>query len=207
MAEDTGEVERPPLLLDGCPESVRELAASCVDYVRQAVGFDLDLQADTLSVLDHYVAGARTEVIERPELLPLLARAVGAYFGEMVRREHGGFWHVPGVDSHEWAVCLSDAFLCFNPVGVAHEALTLGTGDGGPAGTLRFAPDERAAIEARLAAMPPVDEEEYYALCTRWDVIELAHETLRALMQQGGVEETVYELEDYEAVLAPAGSA
>ena len=207
MSEDEPDGQRPKLIIDGCPHEVRDLAASCTDYVRQALDFELDLHPDTLSVVDHYLTQARLSTIERPELLPLLARSVGAYFGELVRREHGGFWHLPGPDSHEWRVCFSDVFLAFNPVGVAHEALTSGAADGGPSGALQFAPDERDVMRARLDAIPPVPEDEYYSLCTRWDVLEIAHEALRGLMRQGGVEETTYELEDYDAVLRPAGSA
>jgi hypothetical protein len=44
-------------------------------------------------------------------------------------------------------------------------------------------------------------------LCTRWEVLEIAHETLRNVMRAGDVEETIYELEDYEAVLHPKGQA
>ncbi len=207
MSEDEPDGQRPKLIIDGCPDEVRDLAASCTDYVRQALDFELDLHPDTLSVVDHYLTQARMSTIERPELLPLLARSVGAYFGELVRREHGGFWHLPGPDIHEWRVCFSDVFLAFNPLGVAHEALTSGVADGGPSGALQFAPDERDVMQARLHAIPPVPEDEYYSLCTRWDVLEIAHEALRGLMRQAGVEETTYELEDYDAVLRPAGSA
>lgn len=207
MTEDDSETQRPELLADGCPPAVRELAASAVDYVRQAVGFELDMHPDTLSVLDHYLTQARLSSIERPELLPLLSRAVGAYFGELVRRVYGGYWHAPPGDSHEWRVCLSHVFLAFNPVGAAHEALTMGQGAAGPSATIHFAPGEKDIMQERLAAIPPVPEDEYFSLCTRWEVIEIAHETLRNVMRAAGVEETLYELEDYDAVLHPEGQA
>jgi hypothetical protein len=207
MTHEDSDTKRPELILEGCPEELRILAAGCVDFVRQALGFELDMHPDTLSVVDHYLTAARLSVIERPELSPLITQAVGAYFGELVRREYGGYWHVSGPDSHDWRVCLSNVFLVFNPAGVAYEALTAGRTDGGPSAALQFAPGESDAMRARLAAVPPVAEEEFFSLCTRWEVLEIAHETLRNLMQAGGVEETVYELDDYEAVLRPAGQA
>ena len=51
-----------------------------------AVGVRLDFEPETLPVLDHYVATRRAELTDKPETMGLVARAVGAYFGEVVRR-------------------------------------------------------------------------------------------------------------------------
>ena len=52
--------------------------------------------------------------------------------------------------------------------------------------------------EARLAAMPPIPEEEYFLLSTRLEVIETVHEMLRDQMRGEGREAITFEPEDYE---------
>jgi hypothetical protein len=127
---------------------VRELAESCVRYVKAALGFELDYERDTLPVLDGYLVGAREAVRARPETLPLVAAAVGAYLGEVVRRCHPCWWRADRPDPIEWQIEFRDVYLSFRPVELAQASLLLRAArpsaepalgerpddDGGPAG-------------------------------------------------------------------------
>jgi hypothetical protein len=179
------------------PEPIVEHASACVDYVRQALGVELDFAPETLPVLDHYASTVRQSLATRPELEPLIARALGAYFGEVVRGRWPGFWLVPSQNVHDWAVCLTHVFLSFNPIGVAYDTLFGATDHGGPRSMLRVAPEDQEFLEQRLAAIPPVPEEEYFLFSTRLEVIEVAIETLHARMLESGYEGTLFQEEDY----------
>jgi hypothetical protein len=104
---------------------VVDLAEACVRYVKAALGFELDYERDTLPVLDGYLAGARQAVRERPETLPLVAAAVGAYLGEVVRRYHSCWWRTDGADPLEWQLEFRDVYLSLRPVELAQAALLL----------------------------------------------------------------------------------
>src|SRR5690606_19139879 len=108
------------------PESVLERIASCVRFVHAATGIELDFSHETLPVLDHYAAGARAGAAERPETIPLLTEAMGAYFGQVLTNELGALWRASSPDTHNWLVFGQNAFIAINPVGVAYDAL-LGT--------------------------------------------------------------------------------
>ena len=159
------------------PEPVAELVTACLDYVRRALGFELDFTSDTLPVLDHYTATVRDQIETRPELAPLVARATGAYFGEVVRAFIPGFWRVPSANIHDWELCSRVCFLRWNPIGVAY--------------------DDREFLERRLAALPPVPAEQYHLYTTRFEVIEVAHEALRARLDEQGYEGLEFSEEDY----------
>jgi hypothetical protein len=179
------------------PDAIAELAEVCRDYVGRATGFELDSSPDTLPVLDHYVGAAREAIAERPDLVPLLARAIGAYFGEILRRVVPAFWLCPSADAHEWRLCCRTAFLSINPVGVAYDALFGGTEHDGPSSELAVSRDEREVVEQRLEQLPPVAEEEYYLFTTRFEVVEAVFEALRLQMEQAGLADVTFDTEDY----------
>ncbi len=191
-------VERLAQMLEPPPEEVANLAASCIDYVRQAVGVELDVTPETLPILDHYLAAARTDAAERPELLALLARTVGAYFGEVVRGAFPAFWWLPSADPYEWRLCFREAYLSLRPMGVAYDALVGSTHHEGPSSELGLLHDERECVAMRLAQLPPVPEDEWVMLSTRLEAIEIAQDAVRRLMQERGVEDTQYAVEDYD---------
>lgn len=189
--------------LEPPPDEIAELVGMCVEAVARATSVGLDFTPDTLPILDHYVALAGGSARERPELLPLLSRSVGAYFGELLRRELSGFWRIPSANVHDWAVCARHVFLWINPLGVAFDALMGDAEHEGPRSQLQLAPEYRAAVEARLALLPEVPPEEFYLLATRFEVLQLAAETLAVEMSNAGYDDVEYELEDYEAELRP----
>ncbi|HEY4156833.1 MAG TPA: hypothetical protein VGM29_02005 [Polyangiaceae bacterium] len=180
------------------PEPIPDFVTACLEYVRRAVGVDLDFTPDTLPILDHYTALARENVREKPAMTPMLTQAVGAYFGEVVRGRFPGFWRVPSGNVHDWAICSRVVFLWFNPIGMAFDALFAGTEHEGPRSMLRVAPEDHDFLHARLAAIPPLPEDQYFLLSTRFEVIEIAVEALRARMDEGGYGDTGYSEDDYE---------
>ncbi len=179
------------------PEVVAEATTACLDYVRRATGISLDFSPDTLGVLDHYVQSARKDIAQKPELAPLIARAVGAYFGEVVRARVPSFWRVPGQNVHDWQLCVRNVFFWFNPVGVAYDALYGTNEHEGARSILRPAAEDLEFLEQRLAAVPPLPEDEYYLLSTRFEVIEICVEALRARLEQRGYGETEFGEEEY----------
>ena len=180
------------------PEPIPDYVTACLEYVRRALKVDLDFTPDTLPLLDHYALLSRETIKDRPELAPLITRAAGAYFGELVRGRLGGFWRVPTINVHDWSVCSSSVFLWFNPIGTAFDALYGGTDHSGPRSMLRVAPEEHEFLAQRLAALPPVPEDEFFSFSTRFEVLEVATETLHARLVANGYEGTEFSLEDYE---------
>jgi hypothetical protein len=188
-------------------EEIRELSASCEQHVRDAVGLALDGSIETLPILDHYVRLSREAARERPELLPLLARTVGAYFGQVVADHFGGFWLLPSADVYTWHVCLRSVYLAFNPIGMAHSALTWSLdpayASGGPPAEVRLAREDREWIEQRLAALPPVREGDFFALSTRVEGLEIAVAALGEQLAAAGTADVVFDDDDYADLGAP----
>jgi hypothetical protein len=181
------------------PEPVADLVVACLDYVRRATRFELDFSPDTLPVLDHYLATVRETLTDRPALGPLVAHAAGAYFGEVVRGRIPGFWRVPTANVHDWQLCSQVAFLWLNPIGVGFDALHASNEHDGPRSHLRCAPEDREFLERRLATLPPLPEDQYNLLTTRFEVIEVATEALRARLDEQGYDGVEMSEADYES--------
>ncbi len=188
------------------PEPIPDYVTACLEYVRRALQVELDFTPETLPLLDHYATLSRETVRERPELAPLIARAAGSYFAEVVRARLTGFWRVPTPNVHDWSICSTAVFLWFNPIGIAYDALFSGTEHDGPRSMLRVAPEEHDFLEQRLASLPPLPEDEYFSFSTRFEVIEVATEALHARLVATGYEETEFGAEDYEAGSRPLDS-
>ena len=184
------------------PDPVPEYATACLEYVRRALGFELDFTAETLPVLDHYVSTVQQTVRERPEIAPLVARATGAYFGEVVRTVIPGFWRIPSPNVHDWQLCSRVAFLWVNPIGIAYDALHGTSEHDGPRSIVRCAPEDRPYLERRLETLPPVPEDQYFLFTTRLEVLEVANEALHARLEEQGYSETELGDEDYATGLS-----
>jgi len=198
---DEGELaSEAPLVNEPAPERIVELYGICIEYVERALGMTLDFTDETLPILEHYLEAARDDVNGRPELAQIIYGAMGAYFGELVRRRVNGFWVIPNPDFHNWRVCARSVFLSLNPIGVVREAIAQSDEQGGPSAEIRLAPEDRALVAERLALAPPVPEGQYYLLSTRLEAIDIVVETLRLAMQQGGHSGVEFEAEDYEAL-------
>ena len=178
------------------PPQVAELIAACMRFVASKYKVALDGTPETLSLVDQYIREARTAYEARPESIDLVAPAVGSYLGEVIRQELGAEWFADG--SHEsWRLYFKHVFLSFNPVGIAREAIIMKEEEGWNA-HLTLDPAEREAIDERLAVMPDVDEDEYYLPTTRYDVITVVVETLRARAEQAGTGDVTFSREDYD---------
>jgi hypothetical protein len=189
------------------PERISELTASCVRFVHASVGAELDLTHETLPILDHYIRLSRVELATRPEAADLIAQAAGTYFGQVLAIEYGGLWRVNTPDVHTWRLYFQPFFLALNPIGVAYEMLFQSDHHSGPSSAPLFARDEAPLVEARLAALPEVDEDEYFTFSMRYDVLQLAIETLRAAQADADLEDVTYEWGDYEDELDRLGTS
>ncbi|MDI3286550.1 hypothetical protein [Polyangium sp. 15x6] len=125
-ATTPGASERSSTPIKPPPRAVQDLAESCVRFVERALGFKLDFQPETLPVLDHYVEKAREDTRDRKEARPLLAQAIGAYLGEVARRQFDGFWRLEDEhDPRSWRVELEPVYLILRPIELATRALDL----------------------------------------------------------------------------------
>lgn len=170
----------------GGPTAIVDLCAACVKFVERAVGVRLDYTPETLPVLDHYLAEARAAAVARPETGPLLAQAAGAYLGEVVRRRHAAWWRTEGDDPTFWRVELESVYLAFCPVLLIQDALSLPDAEGEGESRLELTEEDREAVAARLAELPQVEVEEYFAPSTRLEVIDIAVEAIRARKMAAG---------------------
>lgn len=179
------------------PNTITELAVSCVQFVKAALGLELDFSHETLPILDHYARGAHAEITTRPEATPLVAQAMGAYFGQVLAAELSGLWRVVDADPNGWLLCLQPVFLAINPIGVGYDVLHQSSDHLGPSSELRLARTDREMVEARLAALPETNEEDYFSFSTRFDAIQIATEALRGQMSEDGLEDVAFDTQDY----------
>jgi hypothetical protein len=194
----------------GPPEAVLELAEACRRFVKSALGVELDYEPETLSLLDHYVEQARTAAVLRPETLNVIARSVGAYFGEVVRRRHTSWWHLEGEDPTYWQVQFEPVYLALSPIALIYDSLLradrepVGDDEGAPLSQLELEEEDRAAVGARLADLPPVSDVEFYALSTRLEVIDIAVDAMRARRLAAGEPDAHLTPDDYEGMPIPS---
>ena len=177
------------------PPAVLELAASCVRFVGTRYKVAIDYSTDTLPILDQYVRDARAEVHARPETLLLVAAAVGAYLGEVMRQQFGAFWFAEG--EHEaWRLYFVHVYLACNPLGMALEAITLTDAEGWHS-HFEVDPADADAVAARLAALPDVEHEAFALPTTRVEALTVVHETLRGLMEAQNTGDVEFGPDDY----------
>lgn len=174
----------------GAPEEIRELAGRCVAHVRHRLGFELDYSVDTLSVLDHFVAAVLAEEggeeggapppghPRRAGPMHLLAPTVGAYFGEVVRRAFPCRWRFTSEAPDRWALEFGEVLLRINPAGVAAEAF-FGEAVDGWSGALATAKELEGVVRERLAAAPPLPEDEFFTFTARHEALQIVEDYLK----------------------------
>jgi hypothetical protein len=158
------------------PDQVSDYVRAAVEFVRRAVGLVLDGSDESLAVLDHYVAQVPRD---RPAILELVAPAVGAYFGEVVRRRWGGEWRLVG-EPAAWRLSLEGGAVTFAPVGMAAAAVRRAEVDGYDA-EVALDPSCREEIEAALERAAPVTEEYFYSLTGRFETLQYVLDLLAGL--------------------------
>ena len=193
------------------PQVIEELSGSCIRYVERKLGVRLDYSAETLPLLDHYLADAERALVAQNEEDPNAARATlillvhtaGAYFGEVVRRRYPSWWRCEGSDPMAFRVELETAYLAFSPMLFIYEGLSRQLTLHGDQAVFEAAQiemdeeDQKAAAE-RLAELT-VSDEEYYAPSTRLEAIDVCVDTIRTRrLAEGDAVEMALTPEDYE---------
>jgi hypothetical protein len=154
------------------PPPVQPFYDAARNYVKRAVGVELDDSEESLAYVDHYIAStARAEAL-KPEVLALVAPALGAYLGQVAIARFGGKWVIEGANPADWRVELAPAPLTFHPVGMAAEALRGEEVEGYDA-AFTTREDLMGPLDEALESTPPVDEAYYYSLTGRLET--LAH--------------------------------
>ncbi len=185
----SGSDDAPP------PSAVTELAASCVRFVATRYGVALDFQPETLPLVDQYVRDGRPDAAEHPETIPLLAASVGAYLGEVMRRQFGAFWFAEG-DHAGWRLYFTHVYLACNPLGMALEALSPEAAEGWHA-HYEIDPGDADVVSARLAVFPDVDADVFSLPTTRFEALTVVYEALRAHMEAQHAGDVRFGPEDY----------
>jgi len=163
------------------PSQVESYVFSAIEYIRRAVGLKLDLQTESLAVVDHYLKGVcGTD----PAIIDLVGSAIGCYFGEMIRRRFDGRWHIEGDTPLGWTVELAHG-VSVNPVGMAAEAIGEGEVEGYD-GSISVPRHRLKLLRSILDGMGPVAVDVYYSLTNRLDVLEQVMDRLAALKEQKG---------------------
>jgi len=171
------------------PEAIRTLADRCVVHVAHRFDLEVDFSPETLGVVDHFI---ETVVVEegdgrtpppgdprRAHLVHLLAPTISAYFGEVLRRCMPCRWRLGGDDPQDWLLEFEQYVLRFNPAGAAADALVQEVVEAW-GGALATAPEQMASLHERLAAAPPLPEDQFFALTSRYEVIQIVDDWLRA---------------------------
>jgi hypothetical protein len=161
------------------PEAVQTFVTAAGQYVQRALGVSLDGSEESLAFVDHYIEHtARAEAL-KPEVLALVAPALGAYLGQVAIGRLGGQWKVEtmGADPADWQVELEAAPLTFYPVGMAAEALRGAEVDGYDA-SFATRDDLMGPLLEALESAPPVDEGYYYSLTGRLETLVHAADIL-----------------------------
>lgn len=160
------------------PSPIDEWAQACVRFVHDAVALTLDFTPETLPILDHYVRTKANRPTE--QIRDLLTPALGAYFGEVVRRSMEGVrWHAGGEDQAAYRIEFDAVFLHFNPLGIAREILAQEESDL-PA-NFQLLDEARIPVEDALAQDGEVRSEDYYSFTIRYETLELVVSVLGAL--------------------------
>jgi hypothetical protein len=154
------------------PPAVQPFYEAAKKYVQRVLGVDLDDSEESLAYVDHYIEKSGKAEALKPEVLALVAPALGAYLGQVAIKRFGGHWVTEGQDPAEWRVELEPAPLTFYPVGMAAEALREDEVEGYDA-SFSTRDDLMGPLLEALESAPPVDERYYYSLTGRLET--LAH--------------------------------
>lgn len=187
---------------------VAALRQAAVDYVARATGLALDGSEESLAIVDHYLSRVRPGGAQavKPDVLRLIAGAIGVYLGELFTTRFGGSWRLvtPSDDAAQsdfgslagWRVELEAAPLLVDPIGMAAESLTFDhqgekaedvdlDSDDTPGFTLLdsarhlFTP-----LAEALGRLSPVTSEYYYSLTGRFETLSYIVDLVTDLRHQ-----------------------
>jgi hypothetical protein len=161
------------------PEELEPFLRSARDYVRRAVGMELDGSETSLAFLDHYLEKVWQDDPMKRDVLDLAAASLGAYFGEVLRKKFGGRWTL-GADPAAWVLELGVGALRLHPVGMAAAALIRDEVEGHDA-SFHTKAEWMGPLGEALASSPPVDKGYYYSFTGRMETLEHAAEVIAEL--------------------------
>lgn len=156
---------------------VEELVAAAQRYVKRALGAELDLSPESLPIVDYYLNQVPKDSTAVRDLVLV---AMGAYFGEVLRRRFGGRWLKQEGNIGGWLLLLSPHEVRVCPGAMTAEALADDAVDGVDAG---LEVDDRylKILSLALDRSGPVDRDHYYSLCGKYETIEKVVETINVL--------------------------
>lgn len=159
-------------MADSVDSRLEPFLRSARDYLRRAMGAELDGSETSLAFVDHYLLSQRPPAdapIASP-VLNLLASALGVYFGEVCRAHlpGGGQWQMIGDDPRTYRLQLEASGVAFSPVAMVVTALFGDEVEGWDA-TVRPPDKWRTMLERVLAESAPVDQDYYYSLTGRFE--------------------------------------
>ncbi len=148
-----------------------EHASVAIDAVYNSLSLELDLTSDTISILDYYIS---TVGQVDGSIVYLLSSAMGAYFGELMRRTLGGVWVIPSAEEPmDWELRFTSCPMSIFPVAISAEVLAKETSEEIDA-SFCVAPSRLHLLEEMLERSVAVTEREYYSFAGRIDAIELS---------------------------------
>jgi len=182
------------------PAQVAALRCAADEYVTRVLGHSLDGSEESLAFVDHYIERVRQSSPPKPEVLRLIAAALGVYLGELCILRFGGSWLALPTESPEdanteagapsvehWRIDLQAAPLRIDPIAMAAAALSppeeaeeIGAVFALKAQNRNLAEPLHAALE-RLA---PVDADYFYSLTGRFETLVYVVELTNEIQQQ-----------------------
>lgn len=204
-ATDAAGADAPP------PGRIAELVLATAEYVQRALKYPISVDEESLAFVDHYVTQMRGDeggqtgrgLRGKPDVLRLVAAALGAHLGELAIARFGGRWRTlpaaagedktDAADPAGWRVELDAAPVVFDPIGMAALALDppdadgedVSTGDEIEGDAVGFVtrPDLREPLRAALVRSPPVSADYYYSLTGRFETLTYVVELLSEILE------------------------
>lgn len=173
------------------PQTIRELAAACSRYVKQALSLELDNSPDTLPILDHYLDDCRKLLLDNhsdakiDDILTLVVPAAGAYFGEVVRQAYPQTtWQAPGEAYPDYRLIFDQFSLAFNPIGCVLEAVHRSQQPGWDA-HFQLQDNDIEVVKQALDTAGAVRSDDFYRLTIRFEVLEQIAQRLMSTPSKG----------------------
>jgi hypothetical protein len=169
--------------IEPAPAPIDDLAQACARFVKDALSLDLDSTPETLPILDHYARTRAGTGQATDEVRDLLTPALGAYFGEVVRRTMPGVrWRVPTdlEDYGSYRLEFELVFLHFNPLGIAREVLEHDEVEDSGA-SFQVLDEAKESLHEALEESGGVSLDDYYSFTIRYETLELVISVLSAL--------------------------
>ncbi|MGM0596411.1 MAG: hypothetical protein ACQES9_05165 [Myxococcota bacterium] len=165
----------------GGPDPVREYAGFAVDAVKNAIDVDLLLENVDISFLDYYLDNLG-EV--NPSVARLTTATTGVYFGEIIRMNYPGIWHLEKEDEPlSWELRFKSCPLAIRPVCIAVEVMKSREEQNIDASFIVH-DSRRDLLKEVLDKATPMSASVYFSFGGRFDVISLAEDFLSGVEQK-----------------------